>query len=108
MSDTLKEEKQTLATTDVQVLLKELREKHFLDISVSPMFEKQTKKGEKKTNTGFSSRSYTYMIIESDGDKYRPVDNGHHPWPIFKTYEAAEIDAVSVALAYKKNKTDGK
>lgn len=101
------ETKKEINIAEVNEIAKELREKHFLDIAISPMFAKQVKKnGNKHTHTddGFKSRSYTYAIIESDGDRYRPINNGHSPWPDFETYEEALADAVSVSVAYQKKK----
>ena len=95
------------ADTATRVLRKGLREDHFLDISIAPMYTKQVKdknKPKQVTNDGFDGRSYTYAILETDGDKYRSVDNGHKPWPNFPTYEEAEADAIAVCLAYLEKK----
>lgn len=105
------ETKKEINIAEVNEIAKDIREKHFLDIAISPMFAKQVSSDQRRhihTDDGFKSRAYTYAIIESDGDRYRPIDNGHHPWPNFETYEEALADAVSVSVAYQKNKQDGK
>ena len=101
------ENTETAAQMATCVLRKALREDHLLDISIAPMYTKHVKDKNKPkhvTNDGFDGRSYTYAILETDGDKYRSVDNGHKPWPNFPTYEEAEADAIAVCRAYLEKK----
>jgi len=82
---------------------RQLREFNNLDISISPMFVKEgvdRKNVKASFGKGTHKRIYTYAIIGHDQESYSAIDNGHHPWPAFDTYELAEENAVEVCLAY--------